>query len=767
MAILDLVRFGCAWLSAVVAVTCGVAARADMAEPAAFVGAAACAECHRTEAERWGGSHHARAMQVADAAAVRGDFSGATFAYAGTTSTFFRRDGKFFVRTDGPGGDLREYEIAYTFGFYPLQQYLIAFPGGRHQALGIAWDDRPATAGGQRWFHLYPDEKVTHDDVLHWTRPSQNWNGMCADCHSTDLRRGYRAATDTFETAWSEINVACEACHGPGSRHVAWARAGAPAADPSQGLVVSLAGGQPAQWAREASAQTAHRVPPLASGAQVEACAPCHARRSALRDPAHPGAPFLDSYRPALLAEGLYHPDGQIEDEVYEYGSFAQSRMFHAGVTCSDCHDPHSLALRAEGNALCSTCHAPNVFDTTAHHHHRPGTAGAACVDCHMPSKLYMVIDARRDHGLRVPRPDLSATIGVPNACATCHADRPAAWAAEAIQKWPGTTRWREAHYGEAIAAGRRGSVGAAEGLAGLVDDAAKPGIVRATAASLLAGYPSRATLPVVQRALRSDEPLVRLGALDAIGAFDPAARRDLALPLVADPLLAVRIEAARALAALPSPPLLAAERASIEGALAEYRAAQAVQGDRAEAHVNLAVLALDDGRLDEAERELQTALRVGPMFVPGYVNLADLRRAQGRDGEGEELLRRAIALAPDGAAAHHALGLLLIRQKRVPEALRELEKAVELDPDGARYAYVLGIALHSTGSTPRALEMLRRAHERRPSDRDLLVALATISRDAGASVEARSWAGKLVALDPADPAARGLLAELSAASAR
>ena len=158
--------------------------------------------------------------------------------------------------------------------------------------------------------------------------------------------------------------------------------------------------------------------------------------------------PFLDAYLPALLEPGLYHSDGQIDGEVYEYGSFLQSRMHAASVTCSDCHDPHSLKLRAEGNALCAQCHLPERFDLSAHHNHEPGSAGAQCVNCHMPTKTYMVVDARRDHSIRVPRPDLSISLGTPNACTPCHADRPAQWAAEAVAGWYPGGRQTTPHYG-------------------------------------------------------------------------------------------------------------------------------------------------------------------------------------------------------------------------------------------------------------------------------------------------------------------------------
>ena len=105
------------------------------------------------------------------------------------------QDGRFFVHTRGPGGEMGEFEVAYTFGIEPLQQYLIPFTGGRLQCLTIAWDVERG-----EWFHLYPDQEVPPDDWLHWTRNAQNWNGMCAECHSTNRIKGYDSESQTFST---------------------------------------------------------------------------------------------------------------------------------------------------------------------------------------------------------------------------------------------------------------------------------------------------------------------------------------------------------------------------------------------------------------------------------------------------------------------------------------------------------------------------------------------------------------------------------------
>jgi hypothetical protein len=197
-----------------------------------FVGAAKCAGCHPKEAEAYRRSHHARAMQAATEETVLGDYRAAQFRHRGVTSTFSRRGSKCFVQTDGPDGRPGNFEIAYTFGVKPLQQYLVSMSGGRLQALGVAWDSRPRSAGGQRWFHLYPSEALSASDPLHWTGREQNWNDQCAECHSTDLRKNYDSAHDRYATAWAEVTVSCEACHGPGSTHLARAEKRSTATSP-------------------------------------------------------------------------------------------------------------------------------------------------------------------------------------------------------------------------------------------------------------------------------------------------------------------------------------------------------------------------------------------------------------------------------------------------------------------------------------------------------------------------------------------------------
>ncbi len=732
-------------------------------EAAGYVTRAVCAECHQVQVQAWTGSHHDLAMQEASPATVLGDFENAQISHFGVTSTFFRRNGGFYVRTQGPDGELRDFRIAYTFGIAPLQQYLTAFPGGRYQALGLAWDTRPAAAGGQRWFPLAPDQAIPHGDLLHWTGRLQNWNSQCAECHSTGLSKGYEPEDDSFATTWSEIDVSCEACHGPGSAHVAWARGKAMKDNGgNKGLVVDLRSGRAAgAWRREQGQTTATLRGPPRSRAEIDVCAPCHARRRGLVADPEPGGPFLDTHMPRLLDAGLYHADGQILDEVYVYGSFLQSRMHRAGVTCSDCHDPHGLEPRLEGNALCGQCHDPAAFDAPGHHHHTPGEAGAFCVDCHMSATTYMVIDPRRDHSFRVPRPDLSEALDTPDACTRCHVERTSGWAAETVAGWRGGGRPPRPHYGAALKAGRDGLPDAGAPLTALVVDAGQPAIARATALSLLPRYIGPAAIEAYRAGLNDEDPLVRAAAVRALEPFAPEQRMAAAGHLLEDPVRAVRIEAARLLAPLPAAALSAEQGLALERALAELIAAETASAERPESHLNLGNLYAAQGKAAKAEAAYRAALRRDHAFVPAIVNLADLYRAQDRDDEGEAVLRAGLAVQPEAAALHHALGLVLVRRKRLAKAVELFGRAAALDPDDPRFGYLYGVALNTTGESAQAAAVLEEAHLRHPYDRDLLVALATVNRDRGALDQARAYARKLYDAYPQDEVAQQLLQEL------
>jgi tetratricopeptide (TPR) repeat protein len=710
-----------------------------------YVGSERCAQCHEEQWHDWQGSHHDLAMQVASEETVLGDFKDAEYTHFGVRSRFSRRDGRFLVTTEGPDGSPQDYEVEYTFGVEPLQQYLVEFPQGRMQALQVAWDTRPSAQGGQRWFSLQPDEHIPPGDPLHWTGPAQRWNLMCAECHSTGLRRGYQLEEQRYETTWQELDVACEACHGPGSAH---------AAAPPGGLGVDLhARGT---WTLQPGAAIATRDDSPLLRTEIETCAPCHARRSTLRD-ADVGAELLDSHRPALLEPGLYFADGHMDDEVYVYGSFLQSRMYAAGVTCSDCHDPHALAIE-DADATCARCHRSEVFASPAHHHHPTGSAGANCVACHMPARTYMVVDARRDHSFRIPRPALSQVLGAPDACTSCHSEFDQDWADAALRGWGIDDA--SPHFGQALAAGRRGLGGADRALAALAASE-EPAIVRASAVQLLESLPSRTSAEAIVGATRDPSALVRMAAAGALELLPPEQRRPVAWPLLSDPLLAVRIEAGRILAAVPRELWTADESARLEQVLDEYRAAQLQNADRPEVHVNLGALYASRGEFEEAKRAYETALATGPWFVPAYVNLADLYRAQAQDDAGERVLRQGLEQAPDSSALHHALGLLLVRRQQLDAALVSLGRAAALGPETARFAYVYGVALQSAGREDDGLDVLREAHLRHPGSREVLRALFGMERERGDTEAALGYARALAELDPDDADVAALVQSL------
>jgi predicted CXXCH cytochrome family protein len=727
-----------------------------------FVGAGECKQCHQVEFQAWQGSHHQLAMQEANAQTVLGDFENAKFKHGDVESTFFKRDDKFMVRTDGPDGKLTDYPITYTFGVTPLQQYLIAFPGGRFQVLSIAWDSRTKAEGGQYWFHLYPKEKMGHTDQLHWTKRYQNWNMECAECHSTNLKKGYDAGTDSYKTTFNEINVACESCHGPASLHVKWARqAQSPYSEDDKGLGVKLQSHWQEAWKFSANdTAIAHREKP-ANEALMNTCWTCHSRRLTMVEGSPSGLPLEDTHRPALLTQPTYHADGQQRDEDYTWGSFRQSKMFQKGVTCMDCHEPHALKLRAEGNALCTRCHNAENFDTEKHHFHKQDSLGAKCMDCHAPEQNYMVNDGRHDHSFRLPRPDLSLSLGSPNACTQCHQQRKPGWAATTLDKWYGKTWRNRLHYGTVLHAGAMQGAKALPTLLELAQDSAGPAIVRATALTLITPLMGPEQLVFARQQLKDPDPSVRIAALGLLESVDPINRALSVSPLLTDPVRGVRIEAARILADVPDSQIAATRLSARNSALAEYLDYLKLNADWPAENINLGNLYLRQGKIDEAIAVYQRAITLDPLFVGAYANLADAYRQQSRDDEGEKQLRKGLSLIPDAADLHHALGLLLVRKGDKTTALQEFAKASKLALADARYAYVYGIALNSMGKQHEALAVLKAADTRQPHNLQILSALISMQREAGDNKAALVYARKDAVALPNNKEIQKLITEL------
>lgn len=745
--------FGILWLAGCSPASEGESSLPEPSRPE-YVGAAVCGDCHEAEVTQWQGSHHELAMQPATEDSVVGNFEDAVFSHAGETTRFFRRDEGFFVSTTDVDGEQGEFEVTHAFGIEPLQQYLVQLDAGRMQALSVAWDSRPAAAGGGQWFHLYPDDTPDASDPLHWTGVYQNWNTMCADCHSTDLQKNYDPVADSYQTSWSDINVACEACHGPGSVH---------AADPTRLLPAS--GAVDRTWVFDTGNPIARRVPAAdvaehgGISAELNACASCHSRRAQLTDAHDPGADFFDAFRLSLLDPGLYHDDGQIREEVYVLGSFLQSRMAAAGVSCSDCHDPHSAELRFDGNTLCAQCHLASEYDQPEHHRHQPATAGAECTACHMRAETFMQVDPRRDHSFRVPRPDLSVDLGVPNACTDCHAEEGAEWAASRIEEWnPGA---RRPHFGEVLNAARNWSADARSRLVALINDNSAPAIARATAVGSLAERMTLGDVEVLAGLLDSGDAMLQLAAIEAAEVLPADRRAELVQRFLSHELLSHRIAAGQVLLSAAEQ-LSERRRDDLAHAIDEFLEAQRFNSDRAEGLLGRADVLAAQGRFDEAEQLYREALRRHPESVPAYANLADLFRQTGREADSEQLLRDALVVAPDDFRVHRALGFALVRTGRADEALTHFEEAARLAPEEPYNGYLLAIAINDSGEQARALAALELTHDRFPGHPQTLFALATMHRDNGDVETARRYAEQYLEVMPGDDAGARLLSLLN-----
>ena len=663
----------------------------------AFVANQSCIDCHPKQTQDWLGSHHELAMNPATAQYVLGDFNQTEYKDSAITAQFYTRDKRYFVKTEGIDGKLAEFEIKYTFGVTPLQQYLIQFPNGRLQAFTIAWNTEK-----KHWFNLYPQQQLTADSPLHWTQTYHTWNAVCAECHSTNLNVDYDVKTNQYQTTWAEINVSCQACHGAGEQHIVWAEN----QDPKQknkGLVVDYN--------------------QLNSKQKVETCARCHSRRYAISEQDGHAQPLLDDFVPELLRDNLYHADGQVLDEVYVYGSFVQSKMYHNGVQCTDCHDPHSLKLRREGNTTCTYCHQPNPpiglyptlkakqYDTPQHHFHMPNTEGSQCVNCHMPSQHFMVIDPRRDHSFRIPRPDLSLKLNTPNACNQCHTDKDAIWATNAMNQWYGNKDWQTPHFGETLALGRMGDANVQKSLIQLATDTNQPDIIRATAVELLQAY-GQVGIDTMIGLLQDTSALVRSIAVQGLQTISTEQKLKHITPLLSDKVRAVRIEAARAFASVPSQKLTPEQKQAFDKALAEYKQAQVIRGELPEGHFNLGQLFETMGDTKQAETAYQKSIEKGAYFFPAARNLAILYHHLGDKKQAETVLRQAIASNPEQGLLYYSLSLLLAELKQMPEALETLQKATELMPYHPKVHYNYAMLLKQIGRASQVEPALLKAFQ-------------------------------------------------------
>jgi predicted CXXCH cytochrome family protein len=711
-----------------------------------FVDDKTCTSCHADQAAAFAGSHHAKAMALANEKTVRGDFNNVQFDHDGIVTNFFRRDGRFLVRTEGPDGKQAEFEVKYTFAYEPLQQYLTDLGGGRLQALDIAWDTNK-----REWFWLGEGKPARPGSTYHWTGPFYRWNRTCIDCHSTDPQTNFQPQTNAYKSTYVATSIGCQSCHGGGAKHVEWAETKSSAAPATIGPDLGL------------------------SKVDASTCFGCHSRRTKLLGGYQPGQSFLEHFSPALLRPDLYFPDGQILDEVFEYGSFQQSKMAKAGVTCLDCHRPHEGALKAEGNALCTQCHTKIAaerfvkyqlggdFDTPAHTHHPMGSSGAQCANCHMPQRTYMKVDARRDHSLVIPRPDLSGTYGTPNACTTCHEGKTNAWAAENMDKWYGPTWRNRPTIAHAFAGAALNDPASIEALRKLVADSEQAGIVKGSAIAAMSRVGGADVAADVKAAAGHSDPLVRLGAAEAAGNLPPERRLDAIGKLLEDETRAVRVAAVTSLASTPSSNLFGDERSAFDAAVDDLRAYVQANADVAEAQNNYGSFLSGQQRSDEAEKAFHQAIVLDPALSGARLNLAELYRATGQNEKSEQAYAEAIAISPDQANLRYGHALSLVRQKAMTEAIQELEESVRLDPVNARYRTTLAIALDSIGRTGDAFVMLRQAVSGGQVDANLLGITIQFGLKLRRFPETLKYAEALARLQPDDPQIAQLIRQLRA----
>lgn len=682
-----------------------------------------CASCHQAQSLDWQNSHHQKSMQIADTDTVLGDFNDAEVTVGGSISRFHKKGDEFWVSTEG-----NDYKIDYTFGYAPLQQYLIQMDDGKYQVLPLSWDSRTEERGGQRWFNIYGDDHIPENDRLHWQQPLQNWNGMCADCHSTDLKRNYDKLNNSFDTRWDEINVSCASCH---------------AGEITKSARNDLG------WILEAGQNTMQWSGAPRDQSEIEVCAACHSRRTPLTDGFTAIDKFLDAFSPSPVLIPEYFPDGQVRDEDYVWGSFLQSKMHTQGVICSDCHEPHSLELKAPGNGLCAQCHQPAYFDRVEHYNHPVGTEGAQCVNCHMPETTYMGVDDRRDHSFRIPRPDLNQKTASPDACTTCHSDQSASWAAQNINNWYDDGPKLAPHFGETLNAVFTGVPGAEQKLHQLLGDSEIPAIIRGSAYSLLPNFPNAVSYEQIKSGLLSDEPLIRLGAVRG-SVFIPIAERSvILLPMLNDKIKAVRVETVRALSDLAEDQIDGEFSAAFVAARREFLIASNQTTWRGEGHFNLGLYESAQNNRELAEQHYKKAIQIDPYFPASYVNLADLFRAFGEDAKNSEMIESGLSVLPDNADLNYSKALNLIRNRQAEEALEFLQKANDIAPENAYYAYVFAVALNDLGQRGRAIETLKSAVQLSPNDGNLNMMLFNIYSETGNIKSALIYGEKLLILFP------------------
>jgi predicted CXXCH cytochrome family protein len=693
-----------------------------------YAGTESCIECHEKEYYEWLGSHHDQSMMIASDSSIKGDFNNITFYNQGVYTRFYRDGEKYMVNTEGKDGKYHDYEILYTFGTEPLQQYIVEFPRGRYQCLRIAWD-----TDSSKWFDLYPDFKIASSEWIHWTGGGMNWNTACADCHSTNLRKNYFNEPDSFNTEYTIINVSCEACHGPSKVHNEFV--GSEDFDESDAYDAS----PHLFMIRRDSSET-----------QVDQCARCHSRRVQFTEAYNHDGFFEDHYMGEILADHLYYPDGQILEEDYVYSSFIQTKMYYNDVKCTNCHNPHTTKLKYEGNKLCLQCHEKEKYDVYEHHFHQADSTGASCISCHMDGAYYMVNDYRRDHSFRVPRPDLSVEYGVPNSCISCHTDSTNEWARDWVIEWYGLERVK--NYADVLCLGSTRTEEAVPELVKLVNDKTQPAIARATAVWYLGFINTELSNQTIFNAVGDPNPQVRYVVTEVMQNFPSDIRYQYLAPLLKDPYRSVRVMAMDGLTDVPMNRFNEDLRDAYLKVLPEYKAMLNMRADFTGGQAMIARFNERQGRPEAAEKALKKAIGFDTLFNIGRVNLAHLYHNQGKNQEAIDLFRLVIKMEPQYDPAYYSLGLLYAETGDMNQAIRYLAQSIDINPGNLRAYYNLGLAYQQSNQIVQAEEIFLKGLSINNSDVDITYALVILYVQQGSYEKANQYMPVLRSAFPNEP---------------
>lgn len=691
-----------------------------------YVGDQSCKKCHATEFQEWQKSHHYMSMLPPNDSTVKGDFNNFTFTADGITSRFYKKGSQFFINTEGDDGKNHDFEVKYTFGFTPLQQYLVQFPGGRMQVPRLSWDVKK-----KKWFNQYAGQKIPSHDWLHWTGNAQNWNTMCATCHSTNLRKNYDIKTDTYKTSYSLINVSCESCHGGGKAHVDFINGDYKSGEKIKGSYIQLG---------KSYSQTE----------QLNTCAPCHARASELSDSHIDSKEIMDNYIPQIPDTEFYHADGQVNDEDYIYTSFLQSKMFGKGLVCSTCHNPHSTKLKRIGNQTCTLCHVPDKYDSPKHTFHFKGGAATECKNCHMPGKVYMGNDLRHDHSFRVPRPDLSVKYGTPNACSNCHKDKSEKVLADAIIKWYGPKR--KYHFADDLIPGSRLDANSEKHLTNLIDNKFVPKIIKATATFYLGSIPTQSSLKTVLARLTSKDAQIRYRALRSLASFPVESWREAVGPLLSDKVRAVRIAAADLYVAVPVEQIPGQYAKAFSVAKAELEKSLRYQTDFSTGNVMLADYYMKLQDYANAEKFYLRGLKKDGNMNYALLNLSVVYNMQGKNQQALQALQTALKNDSKNERIYYNMALLYNEMNNIPAAEQSFAKAVELKSTNPKVYYNYGLLLNQNKKIKPAETVLLKGISLNPSDPELYYALTFVYIQSNNRVKAQQTAIKLKQLDPNNP---------------